>query len=119
MLIQVLLLAAVVLTLVLFVRGRHGVRLQASKRVAFIAFLMLNGYAVLRPDDVSRVANLVGVGRGTDLLLYMLIVAFVFGTLNMYMRLRETERRLTDLARAVAIQHAEQLNRDRGLIHTP
>jgi len=71
---------------------------------------------VLRPDDVTRVAKFVGVGRGTDLLLYALIVAFVFSTLAMYMRLREDEQRVTQLARAVALRDAEALNRERGLL---
>jgi small membrane protein len=115
-LIQYLLLAAVGGFLVVFVRSRHGVRMQASKRVAFFVFLGANAYAVLRPNDVTRVAHLVGVGRGTDLLLYMLIVTFVFMMINFYLRMKETERRLTDLARAVAINDAEQVNRQRGLM---
>jgi hypothetical protein len=71
---------------------------------------------VLRPDDVTKVAHVVGVGRGTDLLLYMLIVTFVFMMINFYLRLKDTERRLTDLARSIAVQHAELVNRERGLL---
>src|SRR6185369_13974243 len=74
-LIQYALLAGVLVIVFVFIRGQHGVRMQASKRLAFFAFALLNVYAVLRPDDVTRVAKFVGVGRGTDLLLYALIVA--------------------------------------------
>jgi small membrane protein len=115
-LIQYALLGGVVIILVVFVRSQHGVRIQASKRLAFFAFLVLNAYAVLRPNDVTRVAKLVGVGRGTDLLLYALIVAFVFAMLSMYLRIQEDEQRITQLSRAVAIQNAEVLNRERGLL---
>ena len=115
-LIQFALLGGVLITVLIFIRGQHGVRMQASKRLAFFAFAMLNVYAVLRPDDVTRVAKILGVGRGTDLLLYALIVAFVFSTLAMYMRLREDEQRVTQLARAVALRDAEALNRERGLL---
>ena len=116
MLIQILLLATVLAALVLFVRRRHGVRVQAGKRVALVAFAVLNVYAVLRPDDVTWVANRLGVGRGTDLVLYALVAAFVFGMLNFYLRYREMDRRFTELARTLAIREAEIVNRERGVL---
>src|SRR5690348_8791016 len=115
-LIQYVLIAGSVVVAVIFVRGQHGVRVQASKRLAFFAFLVLNIYAVLRPDDVTKVAHLVGVGRGTDLLLYALIVAFVFTVLAFYLRVNEDEQRITQLSRAVALRDAEVVNRERGLL---
>ena len=51
-------------------------------------------------------ANWVGVSRGTDLLLYMLVLAFVFTTVSSYIRFREQELRYARLARAVALQTA-------------
>jgi hypothetical protein len=116
MLIQILLLLAVMTLLVVFVRSRHGVRLQASKRIGFILFLAANAYAVLRPNDLTRVAHLVGVGRGADLVLYALVVAFTFSVVNFYLRQRELKQRITQLARAVALREAELVNRDRGLL---
>jgi small membrane protein len=116
---QGMLLLAVIGFLIMFIRGQHGVRMQASKRLAFVGFLLLNAYAVVRPDDTSKVAHLFGIGRGVDLLLYLLIVTFVFVVINFYLRLRESEQRVTELARAVAIRDAELLNRDRGLIPPP
>jgi small membrane protein len=117
-LIQGILLAAVVGLLLVFVRNSQEVRVRASKRVGFFAFLLFSAYAVMRPDDVTWVAQLVGVGRGTDLLLYMLVVAFAFAVLNFNLRLRDKEQRLTDLARATALRDAEILNRQRGLLPT-
>jgi small membrane protein len=115
-LIQFLLLAGVVGLLLIFVRSQHGTHMKAGKRVAFFVFLLLNAYAILRPEDVTRVAHFVGVGRGTDLLLYLLIVAFVFAVLNFYLRLRDNEHRLTDLARAVALREAELRDREADLL---
>ena len=53
------------------------------------------------------VAQLVGVQRGTDLMLYGLIVAFVFVTISSYLRFREQELRFARLARAVALSNAQ------------
>jgi hypothetical protein len=118
--IQTVLLIGIAAVMIMFVRGQHGVRMQASKRLAFIAFLVLNAYAVVRPEDTTWVAvHVFGIGRGADLLLYALIVTFVFVVINFYLRLRESEQRVTELARAVAIRDAELLNRDRGLLPPP
>ncbi|MGH3934110.1 MAG: DUF2304 domain-containing protein, partial [Pseudonocardiaceae bacterium] len=83
---------------------------------AFFAFIAVNVYAVLRPGDTTWIAQQIGVGRGTDLVLYLLVVAFVFGMLNTYLRQREISNHLTDLARTVALRDAELANRDRGLV---
>lgn len=116
MVIQIVLLTGVVLGLLLFVRRWHGVRMQAGKRIGLVAFGLLNVYAVLRPDDVTWVANRLGVGRGADLVLYLLVIAFILGMLNFYLRFKTMDRRLTELARTLAIREAEIVNRERGLL---
>jgi hypothetical protein len=116
---QGLLLLGIAGFLVMFVRGQHGVRMQAGKRLAFILFVLLNAAAVVWPDGTTLVAHLFGIGRGVDLLLYLLIITFVFVVINFYLRIQESEQRVTELARAVAIRDAELLNRDRGLLPPP
>jgi small membrane protein len=113
MIVQVILILAALGAVVYFVRQAHNVRIRASKRIAFFAFIVVNVYAVLRPDDTTWVAQQIGVGRGTDLVVYLLVVAFVFGMLNTYLRQREISNHLTDLARSVALRDAELVNRDR------
>ncbi len=115
MLIQVLLVLAVLTILFVFVRSSNAVYVQASKRVALVLFALVNIYAVMRPDDLSALAKLVGVGRGTDLLLYALVVAFMAGMFSFYQRFRVVDRRYTELARTVALREAEMVNTERGL----
>jgi len=114
-LIQILLLLAVVALMVLFVRSSGAVYVQASKRIALVLFAIANVYAVMRPDDVTAVARVLGVGRGTDLVLYALVVAFMAGMFSFYQRFRVVDRRYTELARTVALREAETVNRERGL----
>jgi hypothetical protein len=115
MIVQIVLIVAAIGALVYFVRRGHSVRIRASKRIAFSVFIAVNVYAVLRPDDITWVAQRLGIGRGTDLVVYLLVVAFVFGMINTYLRNRELSDQLTDLARTVAIREAELVNRVRGL----
>jgi hypothetical protein len=105
-LIQALLILAAVLLFILFLRRSQTARLQAFKRIGFLLFCAFGVLAVLKPDVMTWLANRVGVGRGTDLLLYMLTVIFGFFALNTYLRFKDTERRLTRLARAMAIRDA-------------
>jgi small membrane protein len=114
--IQLILLAVIAVALIMFVRRWYGVRMQAGKRIAFFAFLALNAWAVVRPNDVTWVANRLGVGRGADLVLYLLVAGFALATLNTYLRFRELDRRFTDLTRTLAIREAELVNRERGLL---
>ena len=64
-------------------------------------------YAVLRPNDTTVVAHWLGVDRGTDLMLYALIIAFSFTTLSTYLRFKDLELRYARLARAVALEGAQ------------
>ena len=107
MVIQFILIATVVVLFVFFVRSSHSVRTQAFKRIGFIVFLILSLDAVLRPNDTTWLAHKVGVGRGADLLLYLLVAAFAFFAVNTFLRFRNLERRFTDLARAVALRDAQ------------
>ena len=106
MVIKALLVLAAVLLFVFFLRRSHTARLQAFKRIGFTLFCLFGVIAVIQPDLMTWLANRVGVGRGTDLLLYIVTVVFGFFALNTYLRFKDTERRLTRLARAMAIRDA-------------
>lgn len=112
LIVQVLLLVAILAVLLILVRRGNTVRGRAFKRLAFLAFLVATVYAILRPRDVTWVANRIGVGRGTDLLLYCLAMAFFAWAVNTYVRFRNLEARFAELVRAVALQKAERPSED-------
>lgn len=105
-LIQILLLLAVAVLVWYFVANRRKARTKAGVKLGFLVFVVACVWAVLRPDDLTVIANAVGVDRGTDLLLYGLVVAFLFVTVSSYIRFREQELRYARLARAVALSNA-------------
>ena len=109
--IQVLLIAAVVALLVYLLRSRTNAKAKAWVKVGYILFVIAAIYAILRPDDTTLLANRLGVDRGTDLLTYALVVAFVFTTMSTYLRFKELELRYARLARAVALQSARTPDR--------
>lgn len=106
MIIKGLLVLAALLLFVFFLQRSHTARLQAFKRIGFTLFCLFGVIAVLYPSLMTWLANRVGVGRGTDLLLYILTVVFGFFALNTYLRFKDAERRMTRLVRAIAIRDA-------------
>lgn len=104
--IQVLLIVAVVTLLAYLLRSRRSAQSRAWVKVGYVLFMIAAIYAIVRPDDTTVVANWLGVDRGTDLLEYALIVAFLFTTISAYMRFKDLELRYAQLARAVALDGA-------------
>ena len=105
--IQGLLIAAVVSLLVYLLRARTNAKAKAWVKLGYVLFVIAAIYAILRPNDTTVVANRLGVDRGTDLLTYALIIAFVFTTLSTYLRFKELELKYSRLARAVALEGAK------------
>lgn len=104
--IQALLLTAALLLALYFFTHRKKAFAKAWVKIGFVLLAVAAVWAILRPDDVTVLANWLGVDRGTDLMLYVLIIAFFFTTMSTWVRFREQELRYARLARAVALQNA-------------
>ncbi|WP_111766340.1 DUF2304 domain-containing protein [Nakamurella deserti] len=104
---------SVLLVLAVLALGVYGLRLHGTHRggalakLGLAALLLFAGYAVLRPEDVTWLAERLGVGRGTDLVLYLLVVGFGFFAVSTYLRFRALELRFARLARTIALDRAE------------
>lgn len=106
LLIQVVLIAAVLGLGWLMLRSPGGARHQAARRLATLAFVGFAVVAVAWPSLVTHVAHFLGVGRGTDLLLYALVIAFLAQVLSSFRRNAARERQITRLARRIALDEA-------------
>jgi hypothetical protein len=107
-LIQVILIATTLGVLVLLLQHRAAARTRAWKKLIMVALAAVAVTSILYPQLTTTVANFVGVGRGTDLVLYLLVAVFLYVTLGFYLRFRDLERQLTVLARRLAIDEAIQ-----------
>lgn len=107
MLIQILLIAAALGVLVLLLRSRASARTRAWKKLIVIALTAVAMASILRPGLTQKAADVLGVGRGTDLLLYLLTAVFLYVAMGFYLRFRDVERQLTVLARRIALDEAE------------
>ena len=103
MIIRVFLICSIVVGCLWLLRGQRRAGRLAVTRAGSLLLAFGWAAAVLFPDGVTWVANLVGVGRGTDLVLYVTVVAFMFATVLQQRRNRELESRITALTRAHAL----------------
>lgn len=104
--IQIILLLAAAVLVIYFLTNRRKAQAKAGVKIGFVLLVFAGIWAILRPDDLTVLANWLGVDRGTDLMLYVLVVAFFFTTMSTWVRFREQELRYARLARAVALQNA-------------
>ncbi|MBV7364138.1 DUF2304 domain-containing protein [Actinomycetaceae bacterium TAE3-ERU4] len=95
------------LILIFTLRIRPGQRTLAMRRLFLLGFLIFAFVAVLWPSFITKIANLVGVGRGADLLLYLLIIFFFANLASSYRRRADIDNRITELARSVALQNVQ------------
>lgn len=102
--IKVFLIASVLAVTLFLMRGGMSGRHLAVRRLTTFAFACCWVVAVIAPDVVTQVANVMGVGRGTDLVLYILVVAFLFATVAQRQHLRELDDRIAALTRELALR---------------
>jgi len=102
--IQALLIAAICLLLILYYKSFKN---QAIKRLLFLFVFALGLVFVLFPELTNHIANLLGIGRGADLLLYFSVIGGFLALILIYSKFKELERSVAELVRRQAILHAK------------
>jgi hypothetical protein len=102
---QILAVLAVAVIAFLVLRG-GGARHQAVQRILLVLFVVGAAVSVFFPQLLTWLANLVGIGRGTDLLLYVLVIVFLAFVAASYRRSRVLESQITELSRRIALLDA-------------
>src|SRR5580700_7357476 len=91
--------------------GSIAFRTKLAYRLLAVLLCLTAIVFVLFPDLATTVARSLGVGRGTDLLLYVSLVAGIHAILLLYRRTRELERKITEQIRATALRNAESMGK--------
>ena len=98
----------ILLTVLLSMGLVFALREWKQSRVLFAAILCLTlgGIGLVWFDGMAtRMANMMGVGRGADLVLYISsAISFVL-VVSLVLRIKRLQEQLTDLARAMALAH--------------
>ncbi len=62
--------------------------------------------AILIPDLTTEIANLLGIGRGTDLVTYLVALGSLWSWFYFHQKITHNSNHLTDLCRAIAVERA-------------
>lgn len=109
-LIQLLLIASFVAALFLYLKY---LRTQLADRMIVVALAIAAVAAVAFPSLTTVVANMVGVGRGTDLVLYAFSACMVFVVILLYSKLARLQEIQTQLVRHLAIRESREIDAER------
>jgi hypothetical protein len=109
-------LGQIILIFVLIIFGVYVFRIRTVLTDRIILLLLACGGLVLviQPDFSTWIANRVGIGRGTDLILYVFILFSLFYFVGISSDLKKIERQLTEVVRAQALQNPQFGNDSSG-----
>ena len=102
-----LILSALLAAILLYAWAEY----RRSPAVAFLTVAIATAglYFVWMPEHSTQLAELVGIGRGVDLILYVWVCISLV-VLNLHLKLRTQTELITTLARKIAITDAQSRN---------
>jgi len=108
--IQIILVIAICLLFLRFIADPSTSQMRAWKKIFGALFVCASVLMVLFPLATNDIAHALGVGRGADLLLYLLTLSFIFVCLNMYIKAKQDQVRMVELSRKIALLEAKLSN---------
>jgi small membrane protein len=98
----------ILLILALLVFILYVIRLRSLflDRILLLLITACGIFLVINPELASRIANLFGIGRGADLLLYLFVIAGLFFAVGVSSENKRLQRQITELVRHIAISNA-------------
>jgi hypothetical protein len=108
MLIQIILVSAMALALVMTWRRAVQNVIRVSEAIGWSILWIAAAVVVLLPGVTSRVADIVGVGRGVDLVVYASVAGLFFLVFKLFIQHERLERKLTDMVRRDALRGLEE-----------
>lgn len=104
--IQVLLIGGIVTIFAWFIMNPGSQQVHAWIKILAAALTTFGVVVIISPNTSNRIARAIGVGRGADLLLYALAVAFLYLIFSLYTRGKDERAKFETLARTIALMEA-------------
>ncbi|HBV33711.1 TPA: DUF2304 domain-containing protein [Patescibacteria group bacterium] len=103
----VILLFVLYVWLRLYLKFKKG-ELLLREFVEWFALWLLVALVTILPDAASYVANLLGVGRGADLVVYLALLLIFYLLFKIFLRLEKSEQQFTKVVREMALRDKEK-----------
>lgn len=114
-------LSQIILIIAVFTFGLYVFRLRTvlTDRIVLLGLSIIGMILVIQPELSTQIANRIGIGRGTDLLLYVFIFFCLFRFVGIASNSKEHERQLTRVVRALALLSPEHGPKATNDLHQP
>ena len=73
--------------------------IKVTEFFMWLVFWLAVGVAFITPASLTKIANLLGIGRGADLVLYVAVVVVFYLMFRIFVRLEKMERDITKVVR--------------------
>lgn len=90
------------LTIFLFAGYVFVLRNELIDRIIYLILICIGISLVLFPNLSTKFANLIGIGRGVDLLLYLLIFFNLFHYVNLSVKFKKIDNQITSIVKHIA-----------------
>ena len=102
-----------ILAFVVFARARVSAQLRAGHLrlawfLSWIIFWAVVGIVALLPQSTTLLANAIGVGRGSDLVVYVSLAAIFYLSFRLFIKIEDVQRDITKLVRLLALKDLEK-----------
>ncbi len=107
MLIQFLLSIVLTWAAVLTIRRANQQAIHVGEAMLWVCLWVGIGIVIWRPELTTRIAHVVGVGRGVDLIVYGSIIGILVMVFQLHVAHERLERQLTELVRLQAMREED------------
>ena len=101
---QIILIAGILLLIIIYFTQ---LRSRLFDRILFVFLFAVGLVFIFLPDLTTKIAHVLGIGRGADFLFYLFIILAFYAFILLYSKLRKFENTLTEIIRQDAIKNAK------------
>lgn len=95
-----------------FLRSREKV-ISAKTSLFWTIVWIIALIGILLPATTSKIATLVGVGRGVDVIIYLALSLLFYLVFRLYVMIEDIRREITSLVREIALSNIKKKNKPR------
>ena len=106
--IQIVLIIFLVFALTRVLLRFRGSQLGVLEFLFWLLIFAGAAVGVIFPHATTRIANLLGIGRGADFVIYGAIVTLLYLVFRIYVVIEDVRGEITELVRKLAIRELEQ-----------
>lgn len=99
MLIQIMLLIIITIIILRLIAKKRSKELSGRQFSGWLLIWLLASVVVIWPDLTVWLANYVGIGRGSDLVVYLAIIFLFYFVFRLLLRIEKMEKNLTKVVR--------------------